>query len=76
LHFRLFLERNNPVLAFAMQKVVGSSPIIRFQNPRKSGVLLFEVIDHEAFFLPISTFCAHLEGQTEIRAASWRGQRP
>jgi hypothetical protein len=25
---------------FAMQKVVGSSPIIRFYNPRKSGVFV------------------------------------
>jgi L-fucose isomerase-like protein len=28
-------------LALAMQKVVGSSPIIRSQNPRKSGVFVF-----------------------------------
>jgi hypothetical protein len=25
-----------------MQKVVGSSPIIRFENPRKSGVLFWK----------------------------------
>ena len=50
----------------AMQKVEGSSPFIRFQNPRKSGVLLFGGAGNDVFFSPISTFCFHPEGQGSL----------